>query len=440
MVYNPTLLCQLFQCHAFLGTMMFLVFHFSAKSQVRLAPMPEPTSNNAVVGYTDRMGDFHVYSFGGIGAGLTFNDIHRQCYHYNASADQWTTIAELPDGPGRIAAGASVVKNKIYIIGGYEVFSDGSENSLSYCHIYDPEKETFESNGSALPIPIDDHVQAVWRDSLIYVVTGWSQRTNVPQVQIYYPDQDFWLMGTPVGNSRDYRAFGASGCIIGDTIFYIGGAKIGTTFPITSILRKGVINPNDPTQISWSVENMTEAIGYRMAASSSADHPVWFGGSHLTYNYDGVAYNGTGIVSPVDEIKLYQNSTDSWYLYKELIPPTMDFRGIGKKGEREFIIAGGMHQNLEVTAETWLITIPVLSDNSIDHDEKIEFFPNPTWHFIDINLEGEWVIEVFNSSGSYLSTMRHQGTSRLNTEGWEKGCYYLKIKGEGVFSKKIIKH
>ena len=70
----------------------------------------------------------------------------------------------------------------------------------------------------------------VYKDSLIYVVTGWSgsgfSGTNVANVQIYNPANDTWSVGTPVPNTNQYKAFGASGIIVEDTIYYFGGAKI----------------------------------------------------------------------------------------------------------------------------------------------------------------------------------------------------------------------
>ncbi len=87
----------------------------------------------------------------------------------------------------KIASAASVVKGKIYIIGGYHVFPDGHEKSSSKIHIYDPALNQYLENGADLPTPIDDHVQAVWNDSLIYVISGWSDSLIVNLVQVYNP-------------------------------------------------------------------------------------------------------------------------------------------------------------------------------------------------------------------------------------------------------------
>ena len=91
-----------------------------------------------------------------------------------------------------------MVDDVAYVIGGYHVFADitvraqfGPGTSVGSGH------ETWLTDGAPIPIPIDDHVQAVWRDSLIYVITGWSNNTNVAAVQIYDPALDQWSVGTP---------------------------------------------------------------------------------------------------------------------------------------------------------------------------------------------------------------------------------------------------
>ena len=61
-------------------------------------------------------------SFGGIDSSKIWSGIHLRSFRYNTQADTWETIPALPDTMGKIAAGASTIKNKIYI----------SENDYSY--------------------------------------------------------------------------------------------------------------------------------------------------------------------------------------------------------------------------------------------------------------------------------------------------------------------
>jgi len=195
-----------------------------------LDTMPIPISNNAVA-LGNVSGEDHVFSFGGIDTTKIYSGITQRSFKYHTQTGTWSEIPPLPSTLPNIASAASTVNNKIYIIGGYHVYSNGNEVSSNEVIIYNPNTNNYEPNGASIPTPIDDHVQAVWRDSLIFVLTGWSNTTNVPKVQIYDPALNVWQTGTQTPNSLDYKAFGASGTIIGDTIYYFGGAKTGVVFP-----------------------------------------------------------------------------------------------------------------------------------------------------------------------------------------------------------------
>ena len=225
-------------------------------------------------------------------------------------------------------------------------------------HIYNPETNEYEPNGQPVPVPIDDHVQAVYKDSLIFCVTGWSQNTNVPNVQIYDPSKDEWLVGTSVPNSSVFKVFGSSGAIIGDTIYYAGGARIGSVFPISDQFRKGYINPIDPTEITWFTQSDPNANIYRAACSNLLDNRIiWFGGSNTTYNFDGIAYNGSGGVSPSERVLFFAPGWNA--ISADLIGSfsnTMDFRGVANFPMimgNQYIFCGGMESDQKVSKKTF---------------------------------------------------------------------------------------
>ena len=168
--------------------------------------LPEPVSNNAVCkGFVNDTP--FVYSFSGIDTTKIYSGIHLKSFRFNTVTGQVIQLPDLPDAMGKIAAGASRIDNVIYIIGGYHVFSNGAETSSSKVHRFDIASNSFLADGTDIPVSIDDHVQAVWRDSLIYVITGWSNTGNVPDVQIYDPVSDSWLAGTSTPNTHDYKSF-----------------------------------------------------------------------------------------------------------------------------------------------------------------------------------------------------------------------------------------
>ena len=419
------------------------------------AEMPEAVSNNAVA-YATVGGEPYVFSFAGIDETKQWSGIHKRAFRYNVNADTWETIPELPSGNGRIAAGASTVNNKIYIIGGYEVFADGHEVSYDKVHIYDPETNSYLPDGAAIPIPIDDHVQAIYKDSLIYVVTGWSNNNNVNAVQIYDPANDTWSVGTSVPNNGvwEYKVFGASGAILGDTIYYTGGAKFGSNFPMTSALRKGAINPDDPTEITWSTEFNTIAKTYRAGIAvydptySNGEFVVEqmliIGGASTSYNYDGLAYsNGQGVepVSTLSELaygKLF--TVDS----TENSLPIMDLRGVGYWTDDLWtlhaIVAGGMLSDQTVSNKTSLMESYSLINTETVKIPPIKIHPNPATNTIFIDQEGAFQLRLFNTNGELILDQKVVN-QRVDVSMLTSGMYFLSIGQDGkqlAYQKLVI--
>ena len=401
-----------------------------------LEAMPEKVSNNSVATAMVN-GVPHVYSFGGIDSTKIYSGIHLKGFRYNTQTRVWSATPPLPDDTnqgGKIAAGANTINNKIYIIGGYHVFANGSERSSDKVHIYEPETNIFLADGAPIPRAIDDHVQAVWKDSLIFVVTGWSNTTNYPDVQIYNPALDEWTLGTFTPNSIQYKVFGASGTIVGDTLYYSGGARWGANFPLTNFLRKGYINPNDPTDITWSNESNDLSKGYRMASISYNGNALWLGGSVISYNYNGIAYNGSGGVPAVGRIVSYAPSTGQLTEIPNALPPIMDLRGIAQIAPNQFIIAGGMVENQEVTNQTLLITDSDFTDiaaPTVSYPFKL--FPNPVKDFFSIEGMGKsnFSIEVFDVKGKKVLQKEILKGEKIAVESLRNGVYWLRIEGDG---------
>ncbi len=411
-----------------------------------IAPMPEPVTNNAVTHGTVNDIPF-VYSFAGIDSTKACGNPHLKSFRYNTATDEWESIPPLPDPMGgKIAAGASTINNKIYIIGGYHVANNCTEISSRKVHIFDPETNSYLPDGADIPVAIDDQVQAVWQDSLIYVVTGWSNTTNVVDVQIYNPATDEWTAGTPIPNNSQWRVFGASGLIIGNEIIYIGGASSACSFTScfgpTTIFRRGIINPDNPTEITWESNSQAASQGYRMAATPFEGKGLWLGGSDITYNFDGIDYNGSGGVAPLDRITIYEPDTDNLSQLFGVIPAIMDLRGIAQISDNEFIIAGGMVENQTVTNQAFKITInnltAVLEVELID----IEIFPNPTTDILNIELDGNFDLMIRDISGKIVAHKQIFGKEAVDVSRWASGVYFLEILKDGQFvaSRKFLKN
>ena len=408
-----------------------------------LPNMPMPIANNAVsIGWEN--GTASVYSFGGIDSTKIWSGITRKSFQFNTLSGIWDTIPDLPNPNAVIAAGASYVDSIIYIMGGYQVLSNGSEISSNIVNRFDPRTNTYLSDGANIPVPIDDHVQAVYNDSLIYTITGWSNTGNVPDVQIYDPGNDNWLTGTAVPNNNTYRAFGASGTIIGDSIFYHGGASTAFNFPGQNTLRIGAINPLDPTQITWT-DQSTPYVRYRAACANYNNNPIWFGGSEITYNYNGIAYNGSGGV-PLSSNNLYWNGTNLDTTIGAVLP--MDLRGIanftdGSNSVGSSIIAGGMDNGQQVSNKVYLIDFWITT--SIEENDKpnsFKLYPNPSSQNINLVFEKmeKRTISLINILGEVILQLKSdKSTLQLDISNYLKGIYFVQVKSDkGISSQKVI--
>lgn len=323
-------------------------------SQRVINKLPLGVSNNAVTAI-NLSGKEYIYSFGGIDNTKSHSGITLKSFRYSVSENQWDEIDPLPDTMPKIAAAASVVKGKIYIIGGYYVFPDGHEKSSAKVHVYDPEANQYLENGADLPTPIDDQVQAVWNDSLIYVASGWSDSLNVNHVQVYTPGEH-WHYATFLPDTPGFKVFGSSGFFVGNDVYFAGGAGNGreAKFPIQSSIKIGHINPENPLEIEW--EEITDSLAgiYRPAAVVINNKPHWIGGSSKSYNYNGIAYTGGG-VNPVTKGRYFDPATERMSFVDWSVPQVMDLRGIAELSDGNLAIVGGMSPNQQVSNEVVII-------------------------------------------------------------------------------------
>ena len=404
-----------------------------------LAPLPRPMANHAFCTATVN-GDERAYAFMGITTGLTSDSITLRAYQYESSIDAWRVLPDVPDTLGRVASAASVVNGVAYVIGGYHVF-DGPPFELSSdrVHRFDLASGVWLPDGAPVPVPIDDQVQAVWRDSLIYVVTGWSDGTNVPDVQVYDPANDAWQSATPVPNNNLYKVFGASGTIVGDTIYYYGGASLGFNFPAQDELRMGIIDPADPLQVTWLPPVPTGRTVYRPGCFTLAGRPHWLGGSSVSYNYDGLAYAGGAVVPPLAEVAVYDPG-GGWLGVETTPEAVMDLRGMGGWPGGEVMLAGGIGPDTTVLASAWRIDpLPLGVPAASESQPIIQVFPNPARDRITVLLptgsEGG-ALELFSAVGQRLEVVDVEDvTVQIDLSGHPAGTYVLQLSAGSSVSR-----
>lgn len=356
-----------------------------------ISPLPLETTNNALASGSVA-GEKYVYSFGGITDSLHISDIHQHVFKYTVSENTWTEMSPLPDTLGKIGSRASQINNKIYVIGGKHILADSTEISSDRVHVYNIFLDTFELDANPLPFPVHDHVQTVWRDSLIFVISGQSNGSNLSEVQVFNPYFSSWLSGTSVPNDNQFKAFGASGYILGDTIYYYGGAEDSTLPTATKKLRKGVINPDNPTDISWEVSNSQPQTTHFLGASSGHNNTMfWVGGSKDAYRFNTMKYDTNQLANPLNYLIEY-NIKNNNYQYWEIPSSMMDLRSIAKLGGGNWIIAGGVDSLHLASNHAFLLHNANLTD--FDKAQQPPYF--------QISSIGEYYIAKTENIGSIL--------------------------------------
>ncbi len=315
--------------------------------------LPEPIANNAVAASASGS-RLRIFSFLGLGSGKDYRAITTRAWSLDIDEGRWERLPDVPGKAGRIAATAQSLGNRIYLFGGYEVAADGKETTSPALDIYDLATRTY-SRGANIQTPVDDAVSGVWRDRLIFLVSGWSTDHNVEAVQFYDPAGDRWTRATPI---RGTPVFGHAGAIVGDVIVYCGGARVQTPpapkYAPNPECYRGDINPDNPSEIAWRlIAHHPGPARYRAAAGpvkmGQLSGVMFAGGTANPYNYNGVGYDGQPS-EPEATTWIYDTRRDAWVEGPRLAHPTMDHRGLVEVAGSWWTI-GGMGPAQAVSAE-----------------------------------------------------------------------------------------
>lgn len=317
-------------------------------------PLPQPLTNNAVTAM--ELDDAAVvFSFMGLDSTKAWSGITSAAYRWDTDGSKgWRAVAPVP-GPGRLAATAQALHGKVYLFGGYTVAEDGAERSLPNVDIYDPLSDRW-TRGHDIPLPTDDAVSGVWRDSLIILVSGWHDGDNVAAVQWYDPAKDAWSSASPILGAP---VFGHSGALAGSHVVYVDGVRTDGSDPrfvMDTASWEGVVDPENPSTVTWSrIPDHPEPVLYRAAAGAVGPLVLLVGGSAIPYNYDGMGYDGRPAI-PLRQALAYAPSTGAWRVFFAPPAPSMDHRGLGVADGRVFLV-GGMGEDRKVLSRVWYARI-----------------------------------------------------------------------------------
>lgn len=386
----------------YLLTLFIPIFSISQDGWVvtSLKPLPVPTAYNAVCEAKVET-EKKIYSFGGVTDMSDSSSVHKRTFRYSVENDQWDTLEYIPDTTGRIGMRASFVKNRIYIIGGHalDTVNNGKVVSQSI-HVFNPFLDTFEVDGASLPTPKTNHLQAVWRDSLIFVFGGIDNVGNSIDNYFYNPAFDTWSSCTSLPENNFFKSEGGAGYILGDTVFYYGGQSGEFVSSAKSFLRKGVINKNDPTEIEWSFVDDVFGFDLYDVVASGHDKTVFFlGGANEVYNYNGENINGD-YVGGNNQILHYSSSADESTIF-DLDVSLKGINGVAKIGGGNWIVAGGVDSLGVVKDKVFLLSNIGLS--GIEEALQPPFFGLSEFdEYYTVKTENIGIVSVYDVLGRTL--------------------------------------
>ncbi len=292
----------------------------------RAPDLPAPVTNNAVASGRTALG-WTLFSTLGIDSTKRWSGITRRAFSWTPGASAWSEIPPVPGPVGRLAANSAVVRGRLFVFGGYSVDSAGGEISHASVDIYDPATAHWTA-GAPIPVAVDDMVAGTYRDSLVFLVSGWHDTDNVSSVQVYDVVRDRWGQATPFPGTA---VFGGSGEIAAGTIVIVDGAKrsMGSTrFVMAPQAWAGMIDPLDATRITWRVlPPHPGPLRYRAAAAPCGALVVIAGGTDNPYNYDGVGYDGRPSV-PLASVIAFDTRQGVWRELPAAPSATMDHRAL----------------------------------------------------------------------------------------------------------------
>jgi len=197
---------------------------------------PAVTGSGVLWGHASCVLGDTIYVVGGSGTGAPSTTVVK----FSMSGNTWSAGTSLP-GPKAGGDLVAVGINKLYYIGGGNAAVTAGTPEQ---YVYDRTTGMWTTIAN-IPTPVTGNVAERWNDSLIYcMLGGWT--SYLTTIQIYSVNTNTWTTGTPITAGNGRRSF--AGGILGNTLYVCAG--------YSGVFRndfwKGVINPSNPTQITWT--------------------------------------------------------------------------------------------------------------------------------------------------------------------------------------------
>ena len=271
-------------------------------------------------------------------------------------------------------------------VGDKFVLVGGRENG-SNVNVYDPITDTW-TIGSAPGFSIH-HFQAVEYDGLLYMVgamTGnFPNETGLPNIWIYDPETDEWMMGPEIPSAR---IRGSAGCAVyNDKIYLVGGIINGHLSGWVNWL-----DEYDPATNTWTA--LADAPHARDHFHAAVINDQLYAVAGRRSGNNGNTYNDTEA-----DVDVYDFETNTWTTLSNPLPTERAGNTVAVLGG-ELLVIGGEKQNGLAKNETEAL-----------------YAATGTWRTLDTLNEGRHGTQaIVNNNSIYLasgSRERGGGASKI---------------------------
>ena len=125
-------------------------------AQPTLPALSVPVTDNAVAAMKNH-GHWTLYSFMGIGAKKTWDDITPASYALEPGAKKWELTRPVPGPVGRIGVAAVAARDHIFLFGGFVADRGGRGTAVPDVNVYEPSADRWW-RGADMPVPVGDAV------------------------------------------------------------------------------------------------------------------------------------------------------------------------------------------------------------------------------------------------------------------------------------------
>jgi N-acetylneuraminic acid mutarotase len=164
---------------------------------------PAPTKRTEVAAATLRDKVYVVGGFEKPSLGNVLNlAITASLEEYDPSTDRWTAKAPMPVGLHHVGIG--VAGGRLYVIGGYRQSGLSVWHPVATVYAYDPDTDTWEERA---PMPtVRGALSVTEHDGKLYAIGGYDRTANSAAVEVYDPVRNLWTSRAPLPTPRDHLA------------------------------------------------------------------------------------------------------------------------------------------------------------------------------------------------------------------------------------------